>query len=273
MQNKSNLPYLVKLIDDDNVTVREEVIKSLTNYGINLEEDLIEFTDFLDDDKLDIINPILQQNRKEWLIREWPNWQLKLDDYDQIECALNLIAKYQYGLSHVDDLSKLLDALADEFILEYPYGNEIDLSNFLFHFKEFKGDKQNYYNPLNSNLIYVIKNKKGLPISLACIYMLVAHRLNLRVEGCNFPGHFLVRTFLDDEKIFIDCYNSGKILYETDFESLTEDSYESILHLLNLYVSPKTIIQRTINNLINAYKNNDDNENSTFFNDLLKNYF
>ena len=70
--------------------------------------------------------------------------------------------------------------------------------------------------------------------------------------GCNFPGHFLAKTYLDGEGVFIDCFNGGKILFEHDFKSVADDTYESIAEILNQDATTKIIIQRILNNLINA---------------------
>ena len=39
--------------------------------------------------------------------------------------------------------------------------------------------------------------KKGIPITMALVYIEVARRAGVRAEGVNFPGHFLVRCLQD----------------------------------------------------------------------------
>ena len=271
MTDRSQLPYLVSLIDDETKEVREEVLKGLSSYGSTLEEDLQEFSDVLDSQILATLKPIFESNRRKWLDDNWNSWNTIKDEKQQLEEVLSLISKFQYGIKYPVSLSRLLNDLANEFRKLYPFGNEIDLANFLFNYKKLKGEKDDYYNPLNSNLIYVIKKKKGLPISLTCVYILTADRLSLNVEGCNFPGHFLARTYLDGEVVFIDCFNGGKILFEQDFKSLADDTYESIVEILNQEISTKVIIQRILNNLVNAYKNSGEKTNSDFFTNILNN--
>ena len=270
MTDRTQLPYLVSLIDDDTREVREEVLKGLANYGSSLEEDIYEFSKALDSQKLDFLKPIFENNRRKWLTTNWDSWRNFTEENQQLEEALSLIAKFQFGITYPVKLSRLLDQIAEEFRTLYPFGNEIDLANFLFNFKKMKGEKDDYYNPYNSNLIYVIKEKKGLPISLACVYILTADRLSLVVKGCNFPGHFLAKTVVDGEQVYIDCYNGGKMLFEEDFKSVTDETYDSISDILNRETNSKIIIQRMLNNLVNAYKNSDDKINSDFFATLLR---
>lgn len=270
MTNRTQLPYLVSLIDDETREVREEVLKGLSNYGPSLEEDLQEFSEALDSHLLDFLKPILENNRRKWLNENWDSWRNLSEENHQLEEALSLIAKFQYGVTYPVKLGRLLDQLSEEFRTLYPFGNEIDLSNFLFNFKRMKGEKEDYYNPFNSNLIYVIKEKKGLPISLACVYILTADRLSLDVKGCNFPGHFLAKTVVDGESVYIDCFNGGKMLFEEDFKTVADETFDSISDILSKNTTAKIIIQRILNNLANAYKNVDDKINSDFISTLLR---
>ena len=50
-----------------------------------------------------------------------------------------------------------------------------------------------YEDPRNSCLNEVLDRRTGIPITLALVYMEVARRAGLHVEGVNFPGHFLLR--------------------------------------------------------------------------------
>ena len=57
----------------------------------------------------------------------------------------------------------------------------------------FRGNRDRYADVRNSCLNQVLDRRTGIPITLAVVYMEVARRAGLRVEGVNFPGHFLVR--------------------------------------------------------------------------------
>ena len=112
--------------------------------------------------------------------------------------ACSLIAAQEYIDVSPEKIFNQLNHLATE-ALEY-----IDLSVdmeevvkelcfFIGNVKGFSGNTINYYNPQNSYLNRVLLNREGIPITLAVIYMYIAHRLGLKAEGVGFPGHFLVR--------------------------------------------------------------------------------
>lgn len=269
MGDKEQLGYLVNLVDDEEEEVRSEILKELSNYGVSLEEDLKEFSDIMAPEKIGLIKPILENNRRNWLNSNWDSWFDLESEPAKLELALSLIAQFQYGINYQPSVKKLINQLADEFRVAAPFGTEIDLSDFLFDKKNIRGDQKDYYNPLNSNLIYVIENKKGIPISLAVLLILVADRLGYEIEGCNFPGHFLAKIRFGAEILLIDCFNNGKLIYEKDVMTLASGSAETILRLVELKTSSTTIIRRVINNLINAYRNTNEIGTSDFFRELL----
>jgi len=271
MARKSDLQYLVNLIDDETIEVREEVLKQLSNYGTHLEEDLLEFADLLDRDMLQVIQPLLDENRKKWLLANWDKWYDIDDEYKKLEFACVLIVRFQSGISSPSRLGILLDQLADEFKNKIPYGNEIDLANFLFSEKGITGNPKDYHNPMNSNLDFVITNGKGLPISLSILYMLVGNRVGFDISGCNFPGHFLSRIFIEGELILVDGFHGGRLLYESDLtERFDIQTLETVEPLIRERAAVSSIIKRVLNNLVTSYKRKDENGTANFFTGILK---
>ena len=269
MGNKDQLEYLIKLVDDDTEEVRTEVVNELRHYGTSLEEDLKEFSDIMQPSKLELLKPILEKNRREWLLQNWSSWISISNENARLEQAMSLIAQFQFGINYQPSINKLINELADEFRTKYPYGTELDLSDFLFGEKQITGNNTDYYNPFNSNLIYVIKEKKGIPITLAILLILVANKLGYTIEGCNFPGHFLAKIRLEKDILMIDCFNNGKLIYEHDIKKMTHGSSETIMRLVEMETSSTTIIRRMINNLTNAYKNSNEFKQSDFMLEIL----
>ena len=84
----------------------------------------------------------------------------------------------------------------------------------LFARQGFRGNRDDYYDPKNSFLNQVIERKTGIPITLSVLYMEVAERVGLSVDGVGFPGHFMVKVRSDGSEIVIDPFNSGDIKTE-----------------------------------------------------------
>src|SRR5262245_19338213 len=73
------------------------------------------------------------------------------------------------------------------------FARVIALNRFLFTDERFVGNDVHYEDPRNSFLNEVLDRRTGIPITLALVYMEVARRAGVPIEGINFPGHFLVR--------------------------------------------------------------------------------
>ncbi len=269
MLEKEQLPHILNLVDDDAEEVRNHVFKDLTDYGLDLEEDLFEFAEVIDRKNLAIIDPIIQNNRRKWLRKNWSQWFNVRDYHEKIETAMNLISKFQLGYFQQISLSKRLDQISEDFKNRYPYGNELDLANYLFQVLDLRGNKHDYYSPLNSNLYYALEEGKGLPITLTLIFILIGERLGFNVVGCNFPGHFMAKINIDDELLLIDCFSGGRIIFESELKALTNDSYESIMKIIHTESDAETIIKRVLKNLVNAYREKEDTPNLHVISELL----
>ncbi|HMB75276.1 MAG TPA: transglutaminase-like domain-containing protein [Kiloniellaceae bacterium] len=76
----------------------------------------------------------------------------------------------------------------------------------------YRGDSLTYDDLQNANLIRVIDRRRGLPVALSILYMHAARAQAWRIEGLNFPGHFLLRMETDGERCIFDPFNAGRIL-------------------------------------------------------------
>ena len=90
------------------------------------------------------------------------------------------------------------------------------LHDVLFEEEGFRGNQDDYYNPLNSYLPSVLEQRRGIPITLSLVYKAVAEFVELRVEGINAPGHFLVRVKTDEGWMIVDPYYGGGVLTEKE---------------------------------------------------------
>jgi regulator of sirC expression with transglutaminase-like and TPR domain len=86
------------------------------------------------------------------------------------------------------------------------------INRVLFHEYGFRGNIEDYTDPENSFLHRVLETRKGLPISLSILYLLIAERCGVRLEPVGLPGHFVVGCFRDEQVFFIDAFDRGRFL-------------------------------------------------------------
>src|SRR5438876_6670446 len=99
------------------------------------------------------------------------------------------------------------------------YARVMALNDYLFNELHFVGNEVHYEDPRNSFLNEVLDRRTGIPITLALLYLEVARRAGLHVEGINFPGHFLLRCparrgLQYSEDLIIDAFHGGALLSE-----------------------------------------------------------
>ncbi len=86
------------------------------------------------------------------------------------------------------------------------------ISRVLYEAQGFRGNDEEYYDPRNSYLNDVLERRLGIPISLGIVYMAVATRIGLPVDGVCTPGHFVLTSGDDEERWFIDPFTAGEVL-------------------------------------------------------------
>ena len=100
------------------------------------------------------------------------------------------------------------------------------LNNYLFDELGFTGNRKQYEDPRNSCLNEVLERRTGIPITMSVVYMEVARRAGLRIDGVNFPGHFLVRCCEGKPRtgagLIIDPFHAGAVLTEHDCRMLLQ---------------------------------------------------
>lgn len=131
------------------------------------------------------------------------------------------------------------------------------LNHFFFNELGFGGNVNDYYDPANSYLHVVLATRRGIPITLALLYMELASQAGLTARGVSFPGHFLVKLKLPQGEVVIDPFNGRSLSREELDERLLPYRREQGLTgdfevPLGLFLQPATsrdILARLLRNL------------------------
>jgi len=114
----------------------------------------------------------------------------------------------------------------------------------------FNGCTRDYYHHENSILPCVMIHRKGLPLTLTLIYMFVAARAGIDVQGVNLPGHFIARC----GEIFFDPFHGGKILSRNDCAEILSRQQISLRDEHLESPGSREIVARMLANLRHAYE-------------------
>jgi len=133
------------------------------------------------------------------------------------------------------------------------------LNRFFFRELGFAGNLNDYYDPDNSHLNTVLKRRRGIPITLAVLYMELGEQIGVPVHGVSFPGHFLMRVTLPEGDVMLDP-TTGQSLSEAQMVEMLEpylshvtESLGSALRMLLQPATSREIIARMLRNLKAIY--------------------
>lgn len=135
------------------------------------------------------------------------------------------------------------------------------LNRFFYRELGFAANTNDFHDPANSFLHHVLQTRRGIPVSLAVLYIELAQQIGLVARGVSFPGHFLVKLKLPDGEVVLDPVNGESLTREMLDERL--EPYRRQHGLvgdfdapLGLFLQPATareIIARMLGNLKTLY--------------------
>lgn len=127
-----------------------------------------------------------------------------------------------------------------------------ELARSIGEFHGIYGDRAAYDRPDSSYLHQVIGTKRGIPISLSILYMAIAGKLGIELEGVAAPKHFLTRYESSEGPVFLDPFARGRIMALDEcsrwLRSVAGVPLEQVRSFLKP-ASPRAIIVRMLNNL------------------------
>jgi regulator of sirC expression with transglutaminase-like and TPR domain len=180
------------------------------------------------------------------------------ESVDLARAALLLGAEEEPQACRVDDCIARLDEMGYE-ARDQIRGEQAPieaLNRYVFEESGFIGNEKDYYDPQNSMLHRVLQRRKGIPITLAVIYIEIGRRAGLDIDGIGLPGHFVVRAHAPTgERVLVDPFN-GVILDTDDCQERLDLIYGGQIALREEHLQPVrklAIIQRMLGNLKAIY--------------------
>jgi regulator of sirC expression with transglutaminase-like and TPR domain len=144
------------------------------------------------------------------------------------------------------------------------------LNRYFFLELGFAGNVNDYYAAENSYLHCVLSTRRGIPISLAVLYLELATQIGLEARGVSFPGHFLVKLRLQSGRqpgeVIIDPFSGQSLSREELDERLApyrrrqglEGDFEVPLGLFLQSATPRDVLARMLRNLKEIHRTSED---------------
>ncbi|WOO41791.1 transglutaminase-like domain-containing protein [Rubellicoccus peritrichatus] len=259
---------LISLLDDPSTAVQSALLKEFQQ-TIDVAVDLLR--------RIAESGEMPQAEAARYYLRE-------LGAEDTTGAFIAFIRSYQYELEtgsilldrtlhpHVEpsDICVFLDEMADrvrELMVKpaTPFEQCRILNRVIFHEYGFAGDQDDFYHPHNCFLHKVIERRRGLPISLSIIYLLVAYRCGIELDPVGMPGRFMVGCFTAGEPFYIDVFEGGAFRTREDLDVILEGFQLPPEDNFFMPLPVGDVILRCCRNLVNQFTRSEEAESARLF--------
>lgn len=267
---------MISLLDDGDNEVVSHVTNELLSYGNQIIPQLEHVWEDLHDMALQVqIENIIHQiqfNQTKTDLQVW----LQDPKQDLLEVML-IISKYQYPDLSENRIRNHIESIRIDAWMEMNYYltalEKIRILNHVFfRLHGFSGNTDHYNAADNSFINKVLETKKGNPVSLCVLYMIIAQRLQIPIYGVNLPQHFIL-TYLDDSEaaselpilardplFYVNAFNKGMVFGRKEIDQFLRlikmEADNRYYHACGI----KEIVIRIFNNLITAFQDQNKEE-------------
>lgn len=261
-QLEHKLSPMIRLLDDTDQTVIDEVQSAILSLG-NTTVPILKKTLSIASDttqRQGIVDTIRMFQRKH--LRNIENYLHQLsfnDSFSELEQCLIELSSFGYPETNGEYISHFLDEAALEVHQRYVKNATTNyvtlymaLNDIFFHHLDFRGDDRDYFHPDSTYFFTVLQHKKGIPISMCALYMLIAERCGIEMYGVGLPLHFLA--YNCDAQMYIDVFNYGIMLTESDCRAFIRNAGLVFNDTMLQRATNKSIIERMIRNVIMAHE-------------------
>lgn len=247
---------LRELLDDPSPIVRAELLKEFTRLGPVAQTFLEDLSNGYNRIIASHARRLLEELRNANPSEEFRRFIRSLNY--ELETGTIMLCRVAYPELKVGELCAQIDAIAKrcrELLIKPSTPRErcVVINRVLFHELGFRGNSEDYSDPENSFLNRVLETKKGLPITLSILYILIGQRIGADLDPVAYPGHFIVGSFEDELPFYIDPFRRGK--FSTPGQLLDySNGFISVSQLGDLAPAPvREVLCRCCRNLSNHY--------------------
>lgn len=261
-----------------------------------LEDEDFEVSKHVEEKIISIGSGVIPFLEKEWEGSFNPTMQRKIEDlihllqFDALKVRLQkwvndgaadllegawIVATYQYPDLELDFLRKQIEQMFYEVWVEFkrdihPYDQVKLINSTIFDKLKFKANTKNFHSSGNSMINVVLETKRGNPISLSILYILIAKKLELPISGVNLPNLFICTYKEGETQFYINVFNKGLIFSKSDIENYVQQLHLNPIDLFFEPCSNEDIIKRVLRNLIVSFEKLEDHLKSDEVKRLLK---
>lgn len=270
----AEIKALISLIDDEDAEVSSHIEEKIMSLGTGV-------IPYLEEEWESNFNPETQRKLEDMihalqfvLVKERLEQWFKSGGEDLLQ-GMWIVATYQYPDIELEELREKFEQIYFDTWVDFGPSmdplEQIRVLNTSFYNKlKFRSNAKNFHSPSNSMINIVVDSRRGNPISLCVIYLLIAQKLKLPVYGVNLPNLFILGYQKGDSNFYINVFNKGLIFSREDIDNYIDtlqippqpQFFEPCSHV--------DIVKRTLRNLVVAFEKVGDYDKSDEIKQLLK---
>ncbi len=211
---KGRTSAILRLLDDESEVVRRSVRKELIRSPKAAEALLRKAADGADESLALTARSLLEHLG--WADGVKPFLAFIRSLKYELETGWLLLDRVAHPTLDVSGTLAFLDQLAErcgELLIPPHSARErcMIMNRVIFHEYGFQGALKDAVDPANSFLHKVVERRRGLPITLSVLYLLVARRMDFELEPIGLPGRFMVGCFADERPFYVDVWSGGSL--------------------------------------------------------------
>ncbi len=252
MRTEGELRALVSLLADEQEAVARAAWDELLAAGAAAVPFLDAAFDDPDPRLRGRARALLEELRIAAVEEQWRRLARQDDEAIGLEEGCLLLAALGGAEGRERAVASFLDAVAGSVRAHMPsVGGLRAMGDVLFENLRFRpGDLTN---PEHHFLPSVLERRRGVPIALAAVYILVGQRVGLPVYGVAMPDHFLALYAQADQPAYVDCSNRGQVYRHETLSRLLHRRGVVAPDRVLAPCSTRVILYRMLNNLERLY--------------------
>ncbi|MEI6765152.1 MAG: transglutaminase-like domain-containing protein [Bacteroidota bacterium] len=276
MDPTRELEALIRLIDEPDEEVFRKIREKILGYSSSAIPLLQKIWDNNFNPQIQSrIESLMAQLRRESLYQELSNWYT-LGGMNLL-LGYILVSRSEHPNLDEEKIRNFIDKIKQDIWLEL--NNNLTalekvriINKIIYDIYRFDGNRTHFHSPSNFLVDQLIETRKGSPISLSILYIVLAQSLGMPVYGVNLPEHFVLAwvdeqadgefSNEDDEGVmfYINAFSKGAVFSKREVDQF----------LIQVKIAPQKafyqpcsnidIIVRLLRNLIFSYKKMGENE-------------
>ncbi len=266
---------LVSLLDEPDLAVYQDISANILRYGDKampyLEEELLTLKEEWLRQRIEsLIRAIHVESLAEGIGR-----CLDAGNPDELLEAWLLVSRFHYPDIRTEEIKKEISSIRRNVWMEMNEHltalEQIRVFNHVFYdIHSFHGNLEDYHDPDNSFINRLLETRRGNPLSIGVLYLLVAQSLDIPVQGINLPEHFVLAYMGDTADaqnlgmrrevpvFYINAFSKGAVFSRNEINDFLAKIGMKPMPAFFRPCSQSDIIVRMLNNLVLAYEQTGD---------------